>query len=225
MRRAATAATSCRLGTPSARVSDAVPSLSTMAALPGLGGAGQQLDPALQRALASMVESNADQFSEMSGLSVLRNRIHDHAQQRVERLREHGRHYRGPHSTTRTPPPAPSFSRPGAIGRNPASFGLPPPAFQPAWPQTASDRVGGGAPLQGAPGTPLPGLFGGGNFGTTRPQLRWELPRSGAGARSGVPALRPPSWLVAELSSRPPPRAAQLTLPHARRPPGPRSEL
>ena len=54
-------------------------------ALPGLGGAGQQLDPALQRALASMVESNADQFSEMSGLSVLRNRIHDHAQQRVER--------------------------------------------------------------------------------------------------------------------------------------------
>ena len=195
-------------------------------ALPGLGGA-QQLDPALQRALASMVESNADQFSEMSGLSVLRNRIHDHAQQRVERLREHGRHYRGPHSTTRTPPPAPSFSRPGAIGRNPASFGLPPPAFQPAWPQTASDRVGGGgggAPLQGAPGTPLPGLFGGGNFGATRPQLRWELPRSGAGARSGVPALRPPSWLVAEQS--PASEAAALTLPHARRPPGPeRSEL
>ena len=70
-------------------------------ALPGLGGA-QQLDPALQRALASMVESNADQFSEMSGLSVLRNRIHDHAQQRVERLREHGRHYRGPHTVSYT---------------------------------------------------------------------------------------------------------------------------
>ena len=77
--------------------------------------------------------------------------------------------------------------------------------------------------LQGAPGTPLPGLFGGGNFGATRPQLRWELPRSGAGARSGVPALRPPSWLVAEQS--PASEAAQLTLPHARRPPGPRSEL
>ena len=47
--------------------------------------ATSDLLPALQRALASMVESNADQFSEMSGLSVLRNRIHDHAQQRVER--------------------------------------------------------------------------------------------------------------------------------------------
>ena len=71
---------------------------------------------------------------------------------------------------------------------------------------------------------PLPGLFGGGNFGATRPQLRWELPRSGAGARSGVPALRPPSWLTAEQS--PASMAASLTLPHARRPPGPeRSEL
>ena len=103
-------------------------------ALPGLGGA-QQLDPALQRALASMVESNADQFSEMSGLSVLRNRIHDHAQQRVERLREHGRHYRGPHSTTRTPPPAPSFSRPGAIASVATSHILPPT------PDAASDLV------------------------------------------------------------------------------------
>ena len=196
-----------------------VPSL---AALPGLGGAQPQLDPALQRALASMVESNADQFSEMSGLSVLRNRIHDHAQQRVERLREHGRHYRGPHSTTRTPPPAPSFSRPGAIGRNPASFGLPPPAFQP---RVAADGVGSRRRRRAAAG----------RAGHAAAGSLWRRRRDEAAAALGVAALR--SWraqrraraAAAELACRrvqsPSSEAALRTLPHARRPPGPRSEL